>query len=85
MKLEEIKSEGAKSELKDLEQLSNKIVELKAKEVSFLGCVAFVQSNKKISLKNAQKLILSLDVYNKDEKKKINSMIKLMLSEFEKE
>lgn len=85
MKLEEIKNEATKSEFKDLKSLSAKIIELKAKGVSFLGCVAFVQANKKIPLKDAQELALELDSYNKGEKKKIDGMIKLMLSEFEEE
>jgi len=85
MKLEEIKNEATKSEFKDLKSLSIKVIELKAKGVSFLGCVAFVQANKKISLKDAQELTLGLDAYNKGEKKKIDGMIKLMLSEFEEE
>ncbi len=85
MNLDEIKIEATKSEFKDLKSLSAKIIELKKKGISFLGCVAFIQANKKIPLKDAQKLTLELDAYNKDEKKKIDDMIKLMLSEFEEE
>ncbi|MFI1770325.1 hypothetical protein [Thalassobellus citreus] len=85
MNLEEIKSEATKSEFKDLKSLSDKIIELKAQGISFLGCVAFVQANKNISLKNAQKLTLALEAYNKGEKKKNDGMIKLMFSEFKEE
>ncbi len=63
----------------------SKITELKKKGVSFLGCVAFVQLNKKLSLKDARELTLELDAYTKNEKKAINKMNNLMQSEFEEE
>lgn len=82
MKLEKIKKEAIESEFNDLKSLSLKITELKNKGVSFLGCIAFVQINKNISLKEAQKLTLKLDAYSDSERRKFNDMYNLMLSEF---
>lgn len=82
MKLEEIRKEAIESEFNDLKSLSLKITELKNKGVSFLGCIAFVQINKNISLKEAQKLTLKLDAYSDSERRKFNDMYNLMLSEF---
>lgn len=85
MNLDEIKTEAVECEFKDLKSLSTKIIELKNKGVSFLGCVAFVKINKNISLKEAQILTLQLDAYSEEEKRKIDDMTQLMLSEFKEE
>lgn len=58
---------------------------MKNKGVSFLGCVAFVQHHKGISLKEARDLILQLEAYNQGEKEEIDYFHKLMMSEFEEE
>lgn len=85
MNLEELKNEATSFKLHDFKSLSKKISELKGKGVSFLGCVAFVQIIKDISLKEARELTLTLDSYNDSERKVIDDMNKLMLSEFEEE
>ncbi|WP_298544974.1 hypothetical protein [uncultured Aquimarina sp.] len=85
MKLEEIKKEAKRCKCGDIPSLSSKITELKNKGVSFLGCVAFVQVNQKISLKEAQELTLQLQAYSKDEKRRIEEGIDIMLSDFKEE
>jgi len=85
MNLDEIKKEAIQFECNDLQSLSLKISELKNKGVAFLGCVAFVQVNQKISLKEARELTIKLEAYNDDEKRKIEEMNDVMLSEFKEE
>ncbi|WP_378174038.1 hypothetical protein [Aquimarina sp. SS2-1] len=85
MELEEIKKEAAQYQFEDVKSLSIKVAELKNKGISFLGCVAFVQVNQKISLKEAQELTLQLEAYTKDEKRKIQEGIDVMLSDFKEE
>ncbi|MDH7447610.1 hypothetical protein [Aquimarina sp. 2201CG14-23] len=85
MNLEEIKKEAKRCKCDDIPSLSLKITELKNKGVSFLGCVAFVQVNQKISLKEAQELTVQLEAYTKDEKRKIEEGIDVMLSDFKEE
>ena len=85
MNLEDIKKEAAQYKYDDLQSLSLKISELKNKGVAFLGCVAFVQVNQGISLKEARELTVKLDAYNEDEKKQIDASYQLMLSEFKEE
>jgi len=83
MKLEDIKKEAALCKCDDLKSLSIKVTELKNKGVTFLGCVAFVQTNQNIPLNGAVKLTLNLDVYSKEEKHKIKASINRMLNDFE--
>lgn len=85
MTLEDIKKEAAQYKYGDVQSLSLKITELKNKGVSFLGCVAFVQVNQNISLKEARELTLKLDSYTNEEKERIDYFHKLMLSEFNEE
>ncbi len=85
MSLEEIKKEAKQCKFDDVKSLSLKITELKNKGVSFLGCVAFVQINQNISLKEAQELTLTLEAYTKDEKKRIEEGIEVMLNDFKEE
>ncbi|MEW7280383.1 hypothetical protein ABW636_17465 [Aquimarina sp. 2201CG1-2-11] len=85
MTLEEIKKEAMQCKCDDIPSLSSKITELKNNGVTFLGCVAFVQVNQQITLKEAQKLTLQLEAYTKDEKRKIEEGIDVMLSDFKEE
>lgn len=85
MNLDEIKKEAAQCKCDDIPSLSSKITELKNKGVSFLGCVAFVQVNQQITLKEARELTVKLDAYNEEEKKRIDEAYQLMLSEFKEE
>ncbi|WP_103070115.1 hypothetical protein [Aquimarina sediminis] len=85
MNLDEIKKEAAQCKFEDLQSLSLKITELKDKGVSFLGCVAFVQVNQEISLKEARELIVKLEAYTEEEKRRIEEMHAVMLSEFKEE
>ncbi|WP_299435626.1 hypothetical protein [uncultured Aquimarina sp.] len=85
MNLEEIKKEATQCKFDDIASLSIKIAELKDKGVAFLGCVAFVQVNQSISLKEAQELTLMLEAYTKGEKRRIEEGIDVMLSDFKEE
>ena len=85
MTLEEIKKEAARCKCDDISSLSSKITALKNIGVTFLGCVSFVQVNQQITLKEAQKLTLQLEAYTKDEKRKIEEVIDVMLSELNEE
>ncbi|GAA0718324.1 hypothetical protein GCM10009430_16280 [Aquimarina litoralis] len=85
MNLEDIKKEAAAYRYKDVKSLSEKVTELKNKGVSFLGCVAFVQTNQNIPLDKARELTVSLDTYNEEEKERIEAAYQLMLSEFKEE
>ncbi len=85
MTLEEIKKEATQCKCDDIPSLSSKIKELKNKGVAFLGCVAFVQVNQQITLKEARELTVKLDAYTEDEKKRIDEAYQLMLSEFKEE
>ncbi|MBW1294157.1 hypothetical protein [Aquimarina litoralis] len=85
MKIEDIKKEAAAYRYKDVKSLSEKVSELKNKGVSFLGCIAFVQTNQNIPLDKARELTMSLDAYNEEEKKRIDTAFQLMLSELQEE
>ena len=85
MNLEDIKKEAVQYRFKDVKSLSEKVAELKSKGVSFLGCVAFVQTNQNIPLDKARELTANLDAYNEEEKERIEAAYQLMLSEFEEE
>ena len=85
MNLEDIKKEAAQHKFEDLKSLSLKIIELKNRGASFLRCVAFVQVNQGISLKEARDLTITLNAYTKEEKRKIEEMNDVMLSEFKEE
>lgn len=85
MKIEDIKKEAAAYRFKDVKSLSEKVSELKNEGVSFLGCVAFVQTNQNIPLNKARELTVSLDSYNEEEKERLEAAYQLMLSEFEEE
>jgi len=85
MTIDELKIEAVKHKYKDVASLSAKVLELKNKGISFLGCVAFVQANQNIPLDKARELTVKLDAYSKGEKEKIEAAYRLMLSDFEEE
>jgi hypothetical protein len=66
MNLEDMKKEAAQHKLEDLRSLSLKISELKKQGASFLRCVAFVQLNQGVSLKEARELTVTLDACTKE-------------------
>lgn len=83
MTLEEIKSEALNFVPKDVNALRNKVMELKAKGVSFLGCVAFVQANQHLSLPDARQQTLDLDVWTDNEQHQIDLYHNLMMRELD--
>ena len=66
MNLEDMKKEAAQHKLEDSRSLSLKISELKKQGASFLRCVAFVQLNQGVSLKEARELTVALDACTKE-------------------
>ena len=85
MTLEEIKQEALLFQPIDEEELANKVLDLKNKGVSFLGCVAFVQLNQNITLVEAREKTLALKSWSTPEKASIEASLKLMMSEYEQE
>ncbi|MBT1686839.1 hypothetical protein [Dawidia soli] len=83
MTLEEIKSEALNFVPKDVNALRNKVMELRTRGVSFLGCVAFVQANQNLSLSDARQQTLDLDVWTDDEQHKIDLYHNLMMRELD--
>ncbi len=85
MELEEIKREALEFKACDVKELSDKVLELKNKGVSFLGCVAFVQTNQKLTLSEARTMTLDLESWTDNDKKEIDFYNRLMISEFNEE
>ncbi len=85
MSFEEIKDEARKLQPLNLQELNDKISELKNKAVPFLGCVAFVQINQNLSLADARKQTLALNAWTREEKDQIDYYHKLMMREFNDE
>ena len=85
MTINEIKKEAVAFKPKNLDDLSEKLLELKVRGIAFLGCVAFVQENQKISLEEARCLTLKLDIWMDEERNRINSFLNLMHSEFDED
>lgn len=83
MDIEEIKNKARLFKPSSVEELSDKVLELKNKGVSFLACVAFVQANKGLTLAEAREFTYNLPVWTPEEKSRINYAYKLMMSEFE--
>ncbi|NDV57189.1 hypothetical protein [Bacteroides sp. 519] len=83
MNIEEIKKEALEFKAQNITELSDKVFELKNKGVSFLGCVAFVQTNQQLSLAEARKMTLGLECWSSEDKARIDCSYRLMLSEFE--
>ena len=85
MELYEIKKEALEFKANNVKELSNKILELKNKGVSFLGCVAFVQANQNLTLSQARTMTINLESWTDKDKKEIDFYHGLMISEFEDE
>ena len=85
MELDEIKREALEFRAHSVQELSNKVLELKNKGVSFLGCVAFVQTNQKLTLSEARTMTINLENWIDNDKKKIDFYHRLMMSEFNDE
>ncbi len=83
MELDEIKREALGFKAYNVKELSNKVLELKNKGVSFLGCVAFVQTNQKLTLSEARTMTLNLESWTDNDKKEIDIYHRLMMSDFE--
>jgi hypothetical protein len=82
MTLEEIKREAQHFHAATTDDMRTKVQALKSVGVPFLGCVAFVQVNQNLSLADARKQTLALDVWTSDEKDKIETQHTVMLREF---
>lgn len=81
MKIEEIKLKaGLLPNLSD-QDLENELLALRNNGVSFLGCVAFVQSNLQMDLTSARRKVLDLRVFSPAEKTQIEDMYQMMLVE----
>lgn len=85
MKLDNIKQEALLFKARNISELSDKIKELKDKEVPFLGLVYFMQHNQQLSLSEARKKTLELDIWTENEKTEIQGYHDLMMSEFQEE
>jgi intein-encoded DNA endonuclease-like protein len=85
MELNEINREALEFGTQDIQELSNKILELKNKGVSFLGCVAFVQTSQKLTLSEAREMTLKLDCWTENDRNSTDFYHKLMMSEFDEE
>ncbi|MDR6919174.1 MULTISPECIES: hypothetical protein [Chryseobacterium] len=85
MKLDDIKQEALLFKARNISELSDKIKELKDKEVSFLGLVYFIQHNQQLSLSEARKKTLELDLWTENEKAEIEGYHDLMMREFQEE
>jgi len=85
MKLDNIKQEALLFKARNTSELSDKIKELKDKEVPFLGLVYFMQHNQQLTLSEAIKKTLELNIWTENEKAKIQGYHDLMMSEFQEE
>ncbi|WP_292010990.1 hypothetical protein [Chryseobacterium sp.] len=85
MTLDDIKLEALQFKAQNNQELCNKIIELKNKKVSFLGCIYFIQHNQQVSLAEARKLTLELEVWSPEEKNNIETYHQLMISEFKED
>ncbi|WP_337085149.1 hypothetical protein [Elizabethkingia anophelis] len=85
MEIDEIKREALEFKAYNIKELSTKILELKNQGVSFLGCVAFVQTNQNLTLSEARTMTLNLESWTDNDKKEIDFYQRLMLSEFNEE
>lgn len=83
MTINEIKIAAHIFKANNIQELSDKIRELKDNGLSFLGCIAFVQHNQGISLLEARKKTLELNAWTEDEKAEYIACYNLMMSEFQ--
>ena len=77
----EIKKYAESLPMLDGRALAGELVRLKNGGVPFLGCVCFVQHNRKVGLLEARNILLAADVYSEREKSDIEAMLQAMLAE----
>ncbi|SFG94111.1 Uncharacterised protein [Neisseria elongata] len=77
----EIKKYAESLPMLDGRALAGGLVRLKNGGVPFLGCVCFVQYNRKVGLLEARNILLAADVYSEREKSDIEAMLQAMLAE----
>ena len=77
----EIKKYAESLPMLDGRALAGGLVRLKNGSVPFLGCVCFVQHNRKVGLLEARNILLAADVYSEREKSDIEAMLQAMLAE----
>ena len=77
----EIKKYAESLPMWDGRALAGGLVRLKNGGVPFLGCVCFVQYNRKVGLLEARNILLAADVYSEREKSDIEAMLQAMLAE----
>lgn len=85
MEIEKIRKKAIEFGVLNNIELNKIVLELKKLGVSFLGCVAFVQTNQKLTLSEAVKNTLELDCWTGKEKEQFIFSIRLMMSEFEED
>jgi len=83
MTINEIKEAALAFKANNTQELSDKMRELKDNSLSFIGCIAFVQYNQRLSLLEARKKTLELDTWTVDEKAEYIASYNLMMSEFQ--
>ena len=84
MTLEQIKEEARNFSFTTTEQLEEKVLELKNKNIPFWGCVAFVQTLKKVSLRQALDYTLEMKVWS-NEKNRIIASLQLAQDEYDEQ
>ncbi|REC49519.1 hypothetical protein [Chryseobacterium pennipullorum] len=85
MNINEIKESALAFKAGNKHELSLKIKELKDLDIPFSGCVAFLQYNQKISLSEARKQALDLNIWTQEERDSIHGSYLMMLSEFQED
>ncbi|OAM26615.1 MULTISPECIES: hypothetical protein [Eikenella] len=85
MPIAEIKRRAAALPPLDNAALAAEIQRLKQRGTAFLGCIAFVQANRRISLNEAKRLTLSLPAFSTEEKAAFEQACQIMQAEFEQE
>lgn len=85
MKLDEIKQEALTFRSQNMEELTDKMKELKGKGVPFTGLVFFMQHHQQISLSEARKQTTDLEIWTEKEKNDIREAYELMMSDSKEE
>lgn len=75
MTINEIKKAALAFTAQNKQELSQKIKTLKEDGIPFLGCVAFLQYNQQISLSEARKQTLELDIWTRERKTQSMNLI----------
>ncbi len=82
MELDKLKHKAKELGILNSVELNSNVQELKSSGISFLGCVAFVQTNQNLTLSEALTRTLELECWTKNDKERFNSSIRLMMGEF---